>query len=59
MSDKSVQNVICREIIQEIHKFGVTQYQIKKLIHLLSLELESRELMLELVDVITKELDDE
>lgn len=42
----------CREIVQEILKFGVSQYQIKKIIQFLCLELEDRNLMLNLNEVI-------
>jgi hypothetical protein len=42
----------CREIVQEIHKFGVSQRQMLYLIYLLSLELENREVMLALTDAV-------
>ena len=39
------ESVICREIIQEIMKFGVNQHQIRKIIKLLSLELDDHVVM--------------
>jgi hypothetical protein len=44
----------CREIIHEILNFGVNQSQILTLIKLLALEVESRQLMLGLIEVIDK-----
>tara|TARA_B100001989_G_C24290339_1_gene340694 strand:- start:27 stop:272 length:246 start_codon:yes stop_codon:yes gene_type:complete len=38
----------CRDIVNEIMKFGVTQDQILQTMYLLSLELENRETMLHL-----------
>lgn len=45
----------CRSIIQEILNYGVSQYEIKKLIHLLSLELEDIDLMKEISSLLNKE----
>ena len=42
----------CREIAHEILNFGVNQSQILTLIKLLALELEDRELMLELTEIV-------
>jgi hypothetical protein len=42
----------CREINQRINEFGISDYQRMKLIELLSLELESREAMLSVLEVI-------
>jgi len=42
----------CRDINQKINDFGVTDYQRLKLIEFLSLELESREAMLSVLEVI-------
>ena len=42
----------CREILNEILDFGVNQAQIITLIKLLSLELESRSLMLKIVNAV-------
>ena len=44
-----------REIVREILDFGVNDYQIKKIIKFLSLELEDRNLMKELVTLIEGE----
>ena len=43
--DSLLEGVIAREIVQEIMKYGVSQEQIKKVIRLLALELESNVLM--------------
>lgn len=42
----------CREINQKINEFGVSDYQRLKLIELLALELESRDAMLSVLEVI-------
>jgi hypothetical protein len=42
----------CRKIVNEIHKFGVNQDQILQLIYFLSLELENRQHMLEISNLI-------
>ncbi len=42
----------CREIIHEILNFGVNQHQMITLIRLLALELENRDLMLEIINLI-------
>jgi len=39
------ESVLSREIVQEILKFGVSQYQIQKVIKLLALELEDNKMM--------------
>ena len=39
------ESVVSREIVQEILKFGVSQYQIQKVIKLLALELEDNKMM--------------
>ena len=44
-----------REIVHEILNFGVTQYQLKKIIKFLSMELEDRSLMKELVNIMEKD----
>lgn len=41
-----------REIVSEINSFGVNQFQIKKIIKLLSLELEDRKLMSDIVSIL-------
>ena len=47
----------CREIVQEIINFGVNQFQIKKIIQFLSLELEDRELMVQINDLIKSQVE--
>ncbi len=41
-----------REIVQEIMNFGVSQYQIAKIIFLLSLELEDRNIITDVSEAI-------
>jgi len=48
-----------REICTEILKFGVSQYQIAKLIYLLSLELENHTMMKEVASAINPLLNEE
>ena len=48
----TLENVICREIVQEILKYGVSQSQIIKIIEILAMELENRDMMLSLVECI-------
>ncbi len=52
-----LENAKCREIVHEILNFGVNQNQIVTLIKLLSLELENRELMLEIVNLVSPDED--
>ena len=42
----------CRQIASEIVKFGVSQREILRVMHLLSLELEDRDLMVDLSERI-------
>lgn len=42
----------CRDIVQEIRKFGISQRQFLYLIQLLALEIEDREIMLALTKVV-------
>ena len=49
----AAETIIARQIVQEIMDYGVTQFQIGKVIELLALELENRELMVQLRDVIS------
>ena len=44
-----------REIVQEILRFGVTQVQMKSILSLLALELEDRDLMLQIRNAIDPE----
>ena len=38
------QSIVAREIVKTVTNYGVSQYQIKKIIYLLSMELEDRNL---------------
>ena len=49
----AAETFIARQIVHEIMDYGVTQFQIGKVIELLALELENRELMVKLRDVIS------
>ena len=49
----AAETFIARQIVHEITDYGVTQFQIGKVIELLALELENRELMVQLRDVIS------
>jgi hypothetical protein len=42
----------CRNIVQEIRQFGVSQRQLLYLIHILALELENRETMVSITNAI-------
>ena len=44
--------VIAREIVQEILKYGVNQFQIEKIINLLALELEDNQKLKGVCDAI-------
>jgi len=56
MNDLDVKSLKkCRDITQEILNFGVSQDEIKKIINLLSLELEDIDLMKKIVDLIKNE----
>jgi len=48
----TLENVVSREIVQEILKYGVTQSQILKIIEILAMELESRDMMISIVECI-------
>ena len=47
----------CREIVNEVREFGITQRQVLYLIYLLALELEDREIMLTLTKAIGENRD--
>ena len=49
----AAETFIARQIVQEIMDYGVTQFQIGKVIELLALELENRKLMIQIRDVIS------
>ncbi len=44
--------VIAREIVQEILKYGVNQFQIEKIINFLALELEDNQKLKDICDAI-------
>ena len=48
----------CREIVHEILNFGVNQNQMLTIIKLLSLELEDRQVMLSLTEIIDNQFVD-
>jgi hypothetical protein len=49
----------CREIVKEIREFGINEFMTLQIINLLSLELESREAMIEISEAAKKYLPDE
>ena len=51
------ESIKAREITQEILKFGVSQHQITKIIYLLALELEDRDALEGVVEVVKPLLD--
>ena len=50
-------SIICRDIVKKIIEYGVNENQKIKIIKLLSMELENRELMIE-IDNILKSLNE-
>tara|TARA_Y100000592_G_scaffold40672_1_gene64438 strand:+ start:474 stop:716 length:243 start_codon:yes stop_codon:yes gene_type:complete len=50
------QAIVARDIAKTIMDYGVSQYQIAKIIYLLSLELEDRELSDDLIIVVKEAL---
>ena len=46
------QTIKCRQIVKEILDFGVSDFQKIKIIELLGMELENREHMLKIVDIV-------
>ena len=48
----------CRQVVSEITSFGVTQRELLRIIHLLSLELENREVMVSLASCAKAAIDD-
>ncbi len=48
----TVDSIKSREIVQEILRFGVNDFQIKKIIKFLALELENRDLMVGVCNLI-------
>ena len=57
--DRVLESAQSREIVQEILNFGVNQSQMLIIIKLLSLELEDRDTMLQLTEVINNALESE
>lgn len=53
----AAESIKCREIVQEIRRFGVNQNQIVKIIQFLAMELEDRELMIKIVNLTKEEKD--
>lgn len=54
LSEKdAAESFVSRQIVQEIMDYGVTQFQIGKIIELLALELENRDLMVRIRDAIS------
>jgi len=50
--EKTVQ---CRQIVKEILSFGVDELQKRKIIYLLSLELEDRDIMVQISKIINND----
>jgi len=57
--DKLEQSVVARDIVKTIRDYGVSQYQITKIVYLLSLELEDRNLADDLVTITKSALEEE
>ena len=54
LSEKdAAESFVSRQIVQEIMDYGVTQFQIGKIIELLALELENRDLMVRIREAIS------
>ena len=53
--EKSIE---CRNIVKEIIRYGVNEFQKKKIIYLLSLELEDGELMKEITSLVHTSIED-
>jgi len=52
------QSITCREIVKEIMRYGVNEFQKKKVIYLLSLELEDREIMNKIARLVHTSIED-
>ena len=60
MTDKNlIDKIKSREIVNEIMQYGVNQQQILSIIKLLALELEDRELMLDITNMISTDVEAE
>lgn len=59
MNDKNekdlTESVVCREITQEILRFGVSQSQIRKIIKLLALELDDNAMMKKICQTVSED----
>ena len=53
------QAIVAREITKTVMDYGVSQYQIAKIIYLLSLELENREMSDDIVSAVNPALEKE
>ena len=53
--EKSIE---CRNIVKEIIRYGVNEFQKKKIIYLLSLELEDGEIMKEITSLVHTSIED-
>ena len=53
--EKSIE---CRNIVKEIIRYGVSEFQKKKIIYLLSLELEDGEIMKEITSLVHTSIED-
>ena len=53
------QSIVAREIVKTIREYGVSQYQILKIIYLLSMELEDRALSDDFVTIAKSVIDSE
>ena len=54
----SLESSRSREIVKEIIDFGINDFQIRKIIKFLSLELENRSLMIEIAKLIDESFED-
>ena len=60
MTDKNlIDKIKAREIVNEIMQYGVNQQQILSIIKLLALELEDRELMLDITNMLSTDVEAE
>ena len=48
----TLESIQAREIVQEVINFGVSQHQLTKIIYLLSIELEDRNLLETISDIL-------
>ena len=54
-NEEMLDSIKSRQIVQEIMNFGVNDFQIKKIIKFLALELECRETMLKIYGALEEE----